>query len=863
MSGHEESPSNQDAPSGQSVATAVEGLQDVLADWAARRDPHDVTPGAPSGLPVRPAVGSVVDGRLDALRRFHAGQPEGEVVLETPGDGFLPALLRPFRDARRLRHDYPLFLSAVASDDDRRPAVPVSELLHELTDLVGGGPSGARILRDNLARLERQIGESLDGSWQGADAASVVAAAAAATEAALALRGDSGAAFHDELEKLVALVPPDGSLMALGARTPLLLFLHVAGRHAAQRASTLRSEIERLRNRLVDLMRLDDSRHAGTDRPQALAASLGAGAGPYVDPEALARIVGTTRGAAPMTPERHRRVNDVVDVLDRHLQAEDGPFVHVVQAEAPEQPLRRPGVAWRDASSGGVCREASNLFDAVAAGFTELFGAMRLARLELDNAYDPARHDDLRASFDWRSFTASELRSLPLVLAVESADTLVGPDMLALSDLLRSGRPVNVVVAVEPATSPGAGAPDEQLMQFRFELGYLGISHREALVNQTTAARPGHMLAGFQRGVEASRAALHVVACGLPADRDDPGPGTWLHGGAALEGRAHPLFHYDPESGETWARRLDFAGNPQPEADWPVYTLPCARPDGERADLSIAFTFADFALMEPRYRHHFRIVPDDVAEESLVGVDEFMTLLPADAEQRIPCIWAVDEGNRLHRLAVSRHLVFACRDRLAYWHTLQELAGVRNEYVREAVEAQRERLEAEEAERRDALAAEHAVELERVRTEAAGDAMRRLAEALLATDVASLAAPPTAAPSTAAPPPAAPAPPPTPASEELETEPEIAAEEAPVAEEPWIDTALCTSCNDCLDINPRLFVYDGNKQAVIGDPRAGTYDELVRAAEKCPARCIHPGTPLNPEEPNLEELIERAKPFNV
>jgi hypothetical protein len=34
------------------------------------------------------------------------------------------------------------------------------------------------------------------------------------------------------------------------------------------------------------------------------------------------------------------------------------------------------------------------------------------------------------------------------------------------------------------------------------------------------------------------------------------------------------------------------------------------------------------------------------------------------------------------------------------------------------------------------------------------------------------------------------------------------------------------------------------------------------AAEKCPARCIHPGKPLNPDEPNLDELIERAKPFN-
>jgi hypothetical protein len=36
----------------------------------------------------------------------------------------------------------------------------------------------------------------------------------------------------------------------------------------------------------------------------------------------------------------------------------------------------------------------------------------------------------------------------------------------------------------------------------------------------------------------------------------------------------------------------------------------------------------------------------------------------------------------------------------------------------------------------------------------------------------------------------------------------------------------------------------------------------VAAAEKCPAHCIHPGKPLNPDEPNLEELIQRAEPFN-
>jgi ferredoxin len=91
------------------------------------------------------------------------------------------------------------------------------------------------------------------------------------------------------------------------------------------------------------------------------------------------------------------------------------------------------------------------------------------------------------------------------------------------------------------------------------------------------------------------------------------------------------------------------------------------------------------------------------------------------------------------------------------------------------------------------------------------------------------------------------------------SEQDAATDEAP--EEPWIDSALCTSCNDCIGINPQMFAYNANKQAEIIDARAGTYEQLVTAAEKCPARCIHPGTPLNPEEPGLASLIERARKF--
>jgi ferredoxin len=210
-------------------------------------------------------------------------------------------------------------------------------------------------------------------------------------------------------------------------------------------------------------------------------------------------------------------------------------------------------------------------------------------------------------------------------------------------------------------------------------------------------------------------------------------------------------------------------------------------------------------------------------------------------------------------VVITQRLAFACRDRLAYWRTLQELAGVRNEYVREAVERETQRLEGEFAAKRTELEDAHAAALAEARAEAAGVAMRNLAEALLAGDATQLVpAPATPAPAAAGPPAEA-----APAEEAAPTEAVVEEEEEAEYEEPWIDTALCTSCNDCLDINPRLFVYNANKQAVIGDPRAGSFEDLVKGAEKCPARCIHPGKPLNPDEPGLDKLVERAKPFNV
>jgi hypothetical protein len=58
-----------------------------------------------------------------------------------------------------------------------------------------------------------------------------------------------------------------------------------------------------------------------------------------------------------------------------------------------------------------------------------------------------------------------------------------------------------------------------------------------------------------------------------------------------------------------------------------------------------------------------------------------------------------------------------------------------------------------------------------------------------------------------------------------------------------------------------MFAYNENKQAYIADLKAGSYKQLVEAAESCQLSIIHPGKPWDPGEPGLEELLERAKPF--
>ena len=239
-----------------------------------------------------------------------------------------------------------------------------------------------------------------------------------------------------------------------------------------------------------------------------------------------------------------------------------------------------------------------------------------------------------------------------------------------------------MLTSVRAYDNPGAKPDEGPFDAYRFELGYLGIGHRQAVVAQSSAARHDDLLAGFVCALDSNRTSLHLINRGTQSMVKKPLLDPWFVASAALESRAHPFVLVDPDAGDHAAHRVSFDGNPQPDSDWPVEKLQYQDASGEAAEMDLAFTFADYALLMPTLHDHFRVIPAGLESEDLVPIDQY---LEAADDRAIPFVWAIDEDGVLLRLAVSRALVFACRDRLNYWHSLQELAGIQNFYVEEAI----------------------------------------------------------------------------------------------------------------------------------------------------------------------------------
>ncbi len=661
--------------------------------------------------------------------------------------------------------------------------------------------------------------------------------------------------------------PLGGTLVEFDRRAPLALATLAARRRLSVAREAFAAEVEELATAAEALLAADRARRPEGVAERSRGASMGALGTRFVDTAELAHVVGRRRAGAPFSEERRQRLEAARDRL-RHYEPAAEPLWIVAQGErlddltAPARPVAGPG---------GLCAAAAAAFDEASQDVVELARAVRTLRLEAAEAFVPGRHQTWLERLDWRSLAREELLLVPPILVLFSATEELVNALSSLSELLLSGRPVQVLVLA-------GEAPQRDPLSYRLEPAYLGVAHREVFVQQGSLAYPLPLAAGFDRALGGSRAGLHVIDTAegtATADQASAGLDPWLVAQARVAGRAAPIFRFDPEAGSSWARRLHFEENPEPAADWPREVPWTTVSEPPAADAAAGpFTFADAALLDPAWRGQFTLAgPADGAAETaaipgsleLVPIAQWLELEGEGSVRHLPFVWASDTSGARQRLVVSRALALATRDRLAYWRTLEELAGVRNEHVEAAIERVRDEAAERAARVQAELAATHAEELARERAGADQRAVEGLVSILFELEGAPLAPGAAAiAPAASAGAPAAAAVPAAPPAATTAAAPVAAPAPAPataIAEEAWIDTALCTSCDECIRKAPGIFAYNENKQAFVKNPRGGSFRDLVTAAESCTAKIIHPGTPWNSAEPDLESLRQRAQAF--
>ena len=546
---------------------------------------------------------------------------------------------------------------------------------------------------------------------------------------------------------------------------------------------------------------------------------------------------------------------------------------------------------------------AIGLFEGQMRKMADQFIDVRRAEMLLAGQYDAGRDEPELRKLEWKSFSEAEFEMCPPIIAMGGDGAMLDIGFQNLSRLMASGKPIRVIVLdTQVYSNTGGqactsgytgqvsdmaayGAAQHGKTEVRKEMALIALAHRGVYVHQSSQASATHLVGGVLRGLNKHRPAIFNIYTPCPVEHGLADDWATRAAKLALESRAFPFLTFDPDAGSSFADALTLDGNPALDDLWPTYSLEYVDDNGAAQRMELPLTIADWAATEGRFRKHFRAVPAEKWNEDMVPFHAYLDLDAPDRDGKVPFIHTITSDRRLSRLEVSSEIVALAEERIQFWNQLRELSGiapsasVRDRLISQVTDEYEQKLAQ--------LKADYEGKLAELRATYPRAIARRVAEALLrgpkaATGIEDLltrvsvtppsngvAAPAVPALTTFAPPepkpngelasavavaaPAAAAP----AMSAVSTETEEA-----LTMDPYIESERCTTCNECTNLNSKLFAYNADKQATIKDPKAGTFQQLVLAAERCPVGIIHPGTPLNPKEKDLEKWIKRAAPFN-
>ena len=725
-----------------------------------------------------------MDADLQAHIAFYlTGKRHSPNLQAIDGLKLQPALFAGYTDLTRLRYDFPLVLVKEG------PAAiePLSGLIDAILDKVAHGDDGERI-RQHVLRLEQEIRARVAGGDHGAFSALWDAAAPALTKGNK-LMGESLALARANLKV-------DGEVIDCDAALPCHLLGHAWGITQMRRARKFGDDINRLVQKLSDIIKADFANSEAGKSAESLRASFGNGPMDSFDFAAMSRLLVKASPKKKLSKSRQKRVQNLLAVLQS-------------QKFFPTQTSTATPYSFAFDS----CGDALKAYRERLPKAIELARAVAMAELEVRGEYSETKHDALFESFGLNGLDAGELALLPDYLVRINAATLNGPEQSKLNEILAVGLPIKVLVQTDDVIEESPVGHLAFALRSR-QLASMAMGISDVFVLQSPASSLYQLRAQIQRGLDYAGPALFSVFSG--AVKTSSGLSPYLIGAASLEARVFPAFTFDPSAGCDWASRFCLATNPQAEEDWPLRDFAYEDERNQAVAQQIPFTLIDFVACDTRYAKHFALVPKAHWSAALTPVAAALAQQGRGSLDRVPSLTMVDGESRLQKVIVDEKLIREARRCRSMWNSLQELGGIHNSHAERLLARERQRWEAELA---NAVA------------QAASE------------PVASVAAP---APTVAAGPAVV---------EAVEQEAERSPDEA------YIETARCSTCNECVQFNNKMFAYDGNKQAYIADVSAGTYAQLVEAAENCQVSIIHPGKPRNPNEPGLEELTKRAEAF--
>ncbi len=732
---------------------------------------------------------------------FTTGRRHGEGVDAIDDLALRPALLARYRDLTRLRYDYPVVLVDKGSEAGavRSLASVVDDVLREVAPR---GLEGERV-RKHVLRLEREIRALVADGASGALTELWLQAAAR-----LAVPSDASA--QEVLASIAGKLQLDGGVVDCDGRLPARFLAHLWRAAQERKGRAFRGTVERLVVRLSDILRAAFIHSEAGQRPGSLRAAMGGQDRDAFDFAVMSRLVSRNVPKDELPSARRRRIEWALKVLKSQ------PFY------ADPRLANRPDAPAFFGFEFDNCASAAEAFRARLPKLVEVVKAMAIAQLEAEGRYRDHEHDAFFAHFGEAALAQDDIAQFPDYLVRVPPAANDAPANAGLMDILSAGLPVKVLVETTDLVEEAPVATGHFAYGVRsVRLANTATGLGGVFVVQTASSNLVALVERLAKAFDHRGAALFSVYAGGGASVHELPP--YLAAAAAMESRAFPAFTYDPHAGDHQAARFSLEDNPQPEADWPVAPLDFADENLQRMTEETPFTIADFVLCDRRYAEHFARVPRARWNPSMIPADEWLARDAASVGDAVPYVLAVDTDDVLQRVLVDARLMHICQRSRTFWHRLQEQGGIHNSHA--AILLAREKAKWDEARAR---------ELGELKAAAGGAAPSASVDApaptapVVATEEAAAAAPPV---------------------------PERNPDDA------WVDTARCPSCDECQIINDRMFKYNENKQAYIADLAAGTFRELVEAAEVCQVAIIHPGKPRNPNEPGLEELIERAKPF--